>query len=461
MTLPAGDKLLVPVRFEPTTSGSFTATLSIETSSLTTPSISVPLSGTSQANCLLVAPSDMDFGVVQSNCNSRGRTFSVYNVCSSAQTLTSIELQPGPSTEFQRVWIPLLPFSLAAGGSTDFKVKYSPTDLGEDDASLAVSSSSGPPVVVGLHGRGDLTAIQTDVFGVAPQPKIDVLFVVDDSASMADKQASLAASFASFTQIAATAQADYRIAVTTTSVDVAHGGTYTGGGEANGCFFAAPGNPAVITPQTPNVSSVFASNVRVGTDGNPDEMLLRPLYLALSQPNLGGCTAGFLRDDAALSVVIVSDTFDDDSTPVSFYANFLLALKGLARHNSVTVSGLVPVNPASCFLDVATQNGRADQLIAMFGGLREDICATDWAPAMERIGQAAFGMRTRYFLSSVPDLAAQGIAVEVDGVPYSQVGPVGDVRWTFDSATNALDFDPLAAPEPGSTITVSYHVACL
>ena len=46
--------------------------------------------------------------------------------------------------------------------------------------------------------------------------KVDILFVIDDSGSMGEEQAKLAANFAPFVATLEEAGADYRIAVTTT-----------------------------------------------------------------------------------------------------------------------------------------------------------------------------------------------------------------------------------------------------
>ena len=49
----------------------------------------------------------------------------------------------------------------------------------------------------------------------------------------------------------------------------------------------------------------------------------------------------------------------------------------------------------------------------------------------------------------------------MDGIVYPSVGPRGDRRWEYAADVNAIDFYPLAVPEPGTEVEVSYHVACL
>ncbi|HCF57810.1 MAG TPA: hypothetical protein DFS52_07425, partial [Myxococcales bacterium] len=179
--------------------------------------------------------------------------------------------------------------------------------------------------------------------------------------------------------------------------------------------------------------------------------------------------AGFLRDEANLAVIVVSDAADHDATPLAFYQNFYLNIKGFKRQNMFSFSGIIPTQPSTpagnCDYDESTagQSMRVKELIARTAGVYDDICTPDWSRTLEKLGQTAFGYRTRFFLSNVPDMTIEPdpIVVEVDGQPYPAIGPYGDTRWTYNSSANAIDFEPLAVPEPGSTLTISYHVACL
>ncbi|MGC4115556.1 MAG: choice-of-anchor D domain-containing protein [Myxococcales bacterium] len=461
-----GESLRVPVRFSPKVDGSYGGSVEFYISSPDAPDGKVPMAGTTKKGCMLIAPNELDFGVIQKDCNSRDRTFTIYNVCTTAQSLQSIEMQQGGSTEFKVTSTPMFPYNLAAGASVDFKVRYSPVDVGQDQATIAVKSSQ-VTVIVPISGRGDTTAIQTDIFAQDPQPKVDVLFIVDNSGSMSDEQSSLGSNFDSFIKFALAQGVDYHIAVTTTGVDQAHGGSTDNGSppDENGCIIPLNNSrPKIINPQTSNGETVFKQNVNVGTDGNYTEFLIRPAYLALTSPNLTGCNNGFLREEATLAVVVVSDAGDQDDTPVGFYVNALLTIKGFRHQNMFSFSGIVrPDDENTCSQSGDGSNAfypRVLQMINSTGGVRGNICEQDWNQTLETLGQNAFGYRTRFFLSNVPDLS-QPIVVKVDGVPYEMQGPSGDDRWKYNGTVTAVDFELLAVPEPGSTIEVSYHVACL
>jgi hypothetical protein len=159
-----------------------------------------------------------------------------------------------------------------------------------------------------------------------PQPrqctKMDIVFVVDDSGSMAEEQTNLGTNFPMFANllnsytISTGEMLDYRAAVTTTGVTAS--GVQT---------LPPPFNMSVPFNQTgqdgrfrqvsgmtrpwlerndPNMATTFASAANVGTSGPGLEMQLRAMELAI-QP---ATNPGFIRPDALLGIVILTDEDD-------------------------------------------------------------------------------------------------------------------------------------------------------
>ena len=62
----------------------------------------------------------------------------------------------------------------------------------------------------------------------------------------------------------------------------------------------------------------------------------------ISDPNLNG---GFLREDARLSLVFVSDEEDQSPYPVDFYLNFFVGLKGVRRSHLFSASAIASPDP--------------------------------------------------------------------------------------------------------------------
>jgi len=173
--------------------------------------------------------------------------------------------------------------------------------------------------------------------------KMDILFVVDDSLSMAEEQANLAAKFPSFIDLldqrtgGSGAPLDYRVAVTTTGRTVHYTvirlepllDLLVSDVGANGVFVD---DPACGAPRPwlergdPDVAGTFSCLAQVGTGGPNLEMPLLATKLALVDRVTDGTNAGFLRDDALLALVILTDEDDcsrqDDNFEVgSFFSD--------------------------------------------------------------------------------------------------------------------------------------------
>ena len=158
--------------------------------------------------------------------------------------------------------------------------------------------------------------------------KMDLVFVVDDSGSMAEEQTNLATNFPMFADVlqnyvnADGEKIDFRIAVTTTGKDFSYtisvgGGlppqTITESGDngefKNNCGVAR----RWLEPTDPGLGSTLGCRANVGTGGSGTEMPLLMSKVALADRVADGTNAGFLRQDALLGIVILTDE-DDSST---------------------------------------------------------------------------------------------------------------------------------------------------
>jgi hypothetical protein len=131
-----------------------------------------------------------------------------------------------------------------------------------------------------------------------------------------------------------------------------------------------------------DLSTSFACAARVGTSGLSDE---RPLQAAVSaltagSAESGSCNGGFVRDDALLVLVFVTDE-DAVMGPSTAYEQ-IVDLKG-GDDRDVVVASLVHVVGIGCY-DVHAVEAH---LLVGFTGLFEHgfvgaICVDDWAPTM-------------------------------------------------------------------------------
>jgi hypothetical protein len=179
---------------------------------------------------------------------------------------------------------------------------------------------------------------------------VDILVVIDDSCSMEDEQAALAANAASLFEDLVEANADFNIAVITTT---------------------SPTFEVVVTPETPGAAAAFAAVVPQGNEGNNIERpFLRIVEALTTQPD-------WRRPGAGLSLLILSD--EDDQSPL-LGADFLAAL---ARE--VSALRYLKINHISGLAFGCTGDSGsaipAPRLVAagaFTDGDSQSICGLDW-----------------------------------------------------------------------------------
>lgn len=410
--------------------------------------------------CLVVTPNSHDFGTVGASCGAP-KTFEIRNTCTAPVTLQGITLASGSSSEFSLSALPSIPSAgLTVAPKTaplTFDARYVPTDLGADKAVVTVDSlenGKAHSYTVSLVGAGDQAGANVDTFVQQSEDKADILLVIDNSCSMAEEQQALATNFDSFIQHAKASGTDFNIAVVTTDVASSNAGKFVSG----------TGNTEkVLTQSTPGLVAKFKAKVNVGTAGSSIETCLEASHLALATGLLSTDNAGFLRNDASLAVVCVTDALDQGNEPVSFYKDELLNLKG-GRANLLTYNVVGPffaTPPVSCSYDdpFAGSDPRYQEIVSTTGGVKEEICTPDWAAALKDIGKAAAGFRTQFTLTAQPG-SAQSVVVKVGGVAVPATDATGKKNWSIDIVTGTLTFETGAVPPAGAKITVEYQLAC-
>lgn len=463
--LAPGQRAVLHARFKPQAEGSASGLAEGWVNHPSSGHVLVELRGEGVQGCFSVQPTQLDFGVTRLACGPREREVLVYNQCSEPMPLQEI-IAEGDKAEFSLLHGLALPANLPAGGSVHMKVTYTPRDDGEDNAALRFDTGSGLPYTVGLRGLGESRSERTDRFVQKSQAQVDVLFVVDNSGSMQDEQQNLGQNLAAFLSHAQATGVDYHIAVTTTGLESSKSNwsACPGGadGGENGRFFPVNGtSPRIITPSTPSAGAVFATNTNVGVC-HWNEQGLEGMYRALSAPlvysvddpttaqSLDG-NAGFLREEARLAVIAISDEEDFSPRAVSFYETFLKALKGgdLSR---VLFSAVVTTEETGRCSGGSSAGSRYMQLARDTGGVVESICTPDWARSLERLSESTFGLNRSFKLGEPLEDPAR-LSVRVDGVEVK-------TGWTYDAGTHSVLFAPEAVPAPGAIVEITYPVAC-
>ncbi len=450
--LQPGEWLEVPIRLTaPSGFEGVEGALEFDISSSSMPHVTVPLRIATQASprCITIAPDAMDFGSVKGGCYSAPRTFLAYNTCSREIAISSLTVSGVP--EFALVQAPAIPaegLRLQPGAPPIvFQVQYAPLDVGTDTAAVLLETSSGSDTdtyQVPLTGTGSSPAWKTDVWA-QPVEKKDLLFVIDKSPAMAPHQQSLASNLASFLQFATSTYVDFNIAVITAD---------PGTGAA---FLSGPSHPEkVLNRNTPDLAAKFADKVNVGTGGTGGPRCLEQALAALTSPLITADNAGFLRNDAKLSVICITNSADQSPLAVADYVNGFWGIKGTQRKamfEFIAIGGF----SAACSGDT----GALADAVSMTDGLRDEICAPDWSESLEHLGWFTYPFGpSKFYLSATPNPARGPIEVALDGQPLPPVTPQGDVVWWFDAHSAAIAFEPAYYPRPGSTLTATYPIAC-
>ncbi len=174
---------------------------------------------------------------------------------------------------------------------------------------------------------GPAAPYQVDSFIQQQLSKVDILWIIDDSPSMLKKQERLALNAKSFIEFLAAQQVDYHLGVTTTDTfnPLESGHLNNNAGQPQ---------PWVSSADGQNAEGYFVKNAAVGEMGSGDEKgllgglfaLTAPLSPAVPSSSSGNCVtrAGgavecFLRPDAALYTILISDEEDSSCSPIKPY----------------------------------------------------------------------------------------------------------------------------------------------
>lgn len=261
--------------------------------------------------------------------------------------------------------------------------------------------------------------------------KIDFLWVIDNSGSMANNQEQLLTVFPPFFDALSGEFADFDVHMMVVETDQAwlmddcslcgegcdpNGMLPLCGAELDECdsqigagvtFPAGKDSSAqrckvvngrYITRDDPDPIAAFKCIAKVGSDGGvafpADAMVtaVSPKLLGIA-PYTSGCNQGFLRDDALLVVTILTDTYDDESSgPAQAWVDALTAAKGgdTDAYQVLVITTDVDTVPHLCgdYIPAVNRMRTFVELLPDGHGLIGSICAETFAPFFEAAVEA-------------------------------------------------------------------------
>jgi hypothetical protein len=380
---------------------------------------------------------------------------------------------------------------------------------------------------------------QIDVFEQKPASRVDILWMIDNSGSMAAEQTKIAARFNDFFNQLITSQVDYHIGVVTS--DPAEGGILRqypqAAPDVAGCVdcryvskdIECP-NPAVSISATDSEAEieatladecpaqlVFRKLIQAGTDGSPFEEGFRVAAMALGADVIDPTTGfpvkepppeneGFLREDASLFIIFVSDEDEGaktEGTPIRYYQRLFEGLKSAGNENKVSVSAitgwpfqdglptmdeLCPILQSKFDSNAGNDDARYSQVLPVLqnptgnlcidqsaggddenafaeagaryielacrtGGVVSNMCEEDYSTALDKLGANAAGLLRKFPISRPTELEAGRDCVpftEDDGASRLDCNEDGDLEDECVDEVICVKATPLTPDGPGA-----------
>jgi hypothetical protein len=274
--------------------------------------------------------------------------------------------------------------------------------------------------------------MMTDTFtqNVASNAKLDILWMVDDSGSMSDEQASLARNFSIFISDFITRGIDFNMAITTTDPGASREGNLRGD--------VAKLNSVYAQANSADFMNYFQNTIKVGINGSGSEQGLRTSRAAIMKN-----AAQFMRQDAFLVIIVLSDEEDQSPESTQFYVDYFKSLKansGMVKVHSIVQSTMPLVGSESL-------GYRYQEASRQTGGKSYSI-KSDFAQSLQDMGEKIVTLVDSFGLSKEP--TSNAARVFVNGIEIF-------LGYTFDAQTRTLHFDNSAVPIVGSSIEVRYE----
>jgi hypothetical protein len=345
---------------------------------------------------------------------------------------------------------------------------------------LLMSACSGGSTTYSLLSEGQ-SFHQNSAFQMT---KIDVMWVIDNSGSMASSQSNLANNFPTFINNFTSKNYDFQMAVTTTDAYLAlsQWTPYYNQSPTPSYYHGLPqeqiawwrngttGHPSgyeIINMLTPNISNVFSQNALQGTAGHGDERSFQSMKTALTSTH----NAGFVRPGGFLAVIMLTDEddFSHDGTgatttyssalhSVDSYVQFLdgfTSSSAAARRYSVNT---ISVDSQACLDSIyngAQKIGvRVRQLADATGGIKGSICG-NFANELDIIAKSIVELSTQFYLNGDPVPESIRVYVDNSEIPNASTTS-GNGGWTYNASANSIVFSGNYVPPQNAAINVTF-----
>lgn len=336
-----------------------------------------------------------------------------------------------------------------------------------------------------LMVTGTTLVDKTDSFIGTEDPKVDFIWVVDNSGSMAEEQSSVIKNAVTFFNKLNGKHMNFRLGVIATGSTGSRSATLNpSGSKAWELWGTSQDKSKWVHKDDLDASTTFKNNVEsVGLNGSGNES-----GIFFAERAIGGGPSPINatvvpRVGAKLVFVILSDEGDyyqcysggsskGDSYSktvngkivyqpcdggIEFNPNSNLFIT--REHRVYSIIGLnsstgLPGTCTAAPTSAGTANNRSTayfDLAKATGGSSSSICNTDYSPIIENISTQSAAASSSYKLSKNP--LSSSIIVKTNGVTIPQDASNG---WMYNSSSNSIVFSGSAWPASGAKIEISY-----
>jgi len=279
-------------------------------------------------------------------------------------------------------------------------------------------------------------------------PKVDILFVVDDSGSMQTHQNNVAQNIGLFTsKFINNSILDYQIGVITTSE------------RDQGVLV---GDTKIVTKTTPDADLILKKNINVGTGGDYTEKTFTPLMQAIDVRNLDGENKGFFRPKAYLVIILITDAEDQSDIQANYTFRNLIMFKNNESKKLLGYGAIVPSGVTGCPRDGGEEPKKIELFLGLVrNGIKHDnifsLCTPDFGDRLAGIAKDIIrNVDLVLRLDRRPDINSIHVMFGKTEIPKdSQKG------WMFDASENAVVLGPevdLTSQPPGTKLEVHYEI---
>lgn len=268
--------------------------------------------------------------------------------------------------------------------------------------------------------------------------KVDILFVIDNSGSMEYEQKSMASRVRNFLDVVK--GLDWQIAVTTTDPS---NKTY---GDGRLVTMKGLTNTFILNSSMSDATArdVLSNTLQRTETGSGSEQGIYAAYRAVER-SVEGTNSNFIRSDAQLAVVLISDEDESANGVKNDPANFVKYIqtqfngqKAMSYHSVITRPG-----------DEACLNGegysyghRFAAMAQMTGGVIGDVCAADYSAQVQGIAEGVRNTLKSITLSCTPVVdSSRAVVVKKDGVVYTGSRQIQGLNVVFDQMLPAGNYE--------------------